>query len=181
MLSYFFPIRRQSKIETSAHDAAASEEQLERSLEKLCRLPTAQPGQSPQPVPDDRVRRVVSLLLMLDNRHGRQDWSRWSDRPRTFIILWNIDAVHFMDEFVQKKYTDFYLPYDRRTLPGFLPGESLRSQFLVVQNQLLTSAKALEDLSNDSSSTRILPHVYLDGSGDEHFLSISTLGQGGFG
>jgi len=182
MLSFFFPSLRPSKAEVDLrNDAAASEEQLLSSLAKLCSLPSPQPGQPLQPVPDDRVRRVDSILLIFDNKHDRTGWRRWSNRPRTYIILWNINGVDFMDGFVEKGYTDYHLPYDSRTLPGFLHGEDLRQQFLVVQNQLLTSAKELEDLSNDSSSTRILPHIHLEGSGDQHFHRISSLGQGGFG
>jgi hypothetical protein len=86
-----------------------------------------------------------------------------------------------MDQFVEKDYTDYHLPYDTRTLPKILRGERLRQQFLVFQDQLLTSAKALEDLSNDSSSTGILPHIHLNGSGDHHFHRVCSLGQGGFG
>lgn len=181
MLSFFFPALRPPKHEANSGSAATSDEQLHIGLERLCRLPRYQPGRSVLSVPDDQVKQVVRVLQILDTKNGRAEWAKWSARPRTYIILRNVGGIDLMSQFVHGGYTDFELPYENRTLPGFIEDNVMRKEFLQVQVHLLTSAKELESLSHQSSPTGVLPHINFDGPGEQHFLRISNLGQGGFG
>lgn len=181
MFSSIIPWSRPLRSDLESRNASTLEDQFISGLEKLCNLATPQPGQVPQRVADERVQRVSAILNVLDARHGRTESNRWQHRPRTYIILWNIDGLEFMDKFVERHYTDFLLPYNNRTLPGFIQDSKMRERFLDVQSRLLTSVKQLESLSNSSASNQTLPHIHLDGSGDQHFGRINSLGQGGFG
>lgn len=81
-----------------------------------------------------------------------------------------------MDEFRAKRFNDFHLPYNERTLPDFLQekdGRGLRQAFLDAQSYFLTDAKLVE---TDGAST----HFYSE-NGDEIFQPIRNLGQGSFG
>ncbi|KAJ4991925.1 dual specificity mitogen-activated protein kinase kinase 1 [Stagonosporopsis vannaccii] len=104
----------------------------------------------------------------------------WSSRPRTYIILHNLAHPQLMDEFVREDKTDIWLPYDEETLPTFIQPCSLREKFLEIQRYVLTSARELEDISTDVYS-KVLPHINLEGNGDEHFKKINTLGTGSYG
>ncbi len=86
-----------------------------------------------------------------------------------------------MHNFADEARTDFYLPYNNQTLPSFIQTDDVRQAFLQVQEYVLTSAQELEMWYTDASSTKVFPHVFLDGSGDQHFRRQSRLGQGNFG
>jgi hypothetical protein len=177
LLSLFRP----PKNETIFHVDTVSEDRLLSELTKLCSLPAARSDGTAQRIPDERVQRVSNLLLVLDNWGGRHEGRQWCTRPRTYIILLNLNATGYMDHFIDQGFTDMWLPYDNRTLPRFLQQEDLRNEFLEIQNYLLTSARELEDVSDVSHPNRVLPHIHLEGSGDQHFTRLSSLGQGGFG
>ncbi len=85
-----------------------------------------------------------------------------------------------MVRFVQDEKTDIWLPYDEDTLPKFIQPWNVREKFLEIQKYVLTSARELEDMSTDFSS-KVLPHIHLGGSGDQHFTRVQALGAGSYG
>lgn len=178
MFSYFFSALRPAKPVVEAGDAHTPEDQIETALRKTATIAPRKRGQEIQQIPDERVVHVATLLGILDKRRGRTGDQAWSYSPRTYIILMNIGGLPWMSKFVEKRYTDFQLPYDNRRLRDFIDDGKIREQFLEVQKSLLTSAKDLEILH---SETKSFPHVHFDGSGDDHFTSIARLGQGSSG
>ncbi|CAO2648656.1 Nn.00g079230.m01.CDS01 [Neocucurbitaria sp. VM-36] len=179
--SFLFPLLKTPRPETEVCNDANSEEQWQSGLATLCRLPAAQPDQTVQQVSDERVQAVSNILFLLDAKAKREDGHLWSYRPRTYIILFNVGCVQLMNSFVEEGKTDIWLPYDDRTLPSFIQQADVRQKFLKIQKHLLTSARELEDISTHASLTKIFPHIHLEGSGDQHFRRINSLGQGNFG
>lgn len=149
---------------------------VDTALAKLCSPPKVIPGKTPSRIPEERVQHIQRLLSTLDSIFGRRGHSCWFSRPRIYAILRNISGLEFMDEFAKHGITDFYLPFNERTLPNFIKnrdGEETRQDFIAAQQYLLTDAK---DIENGVSS-----HFTLKENGDQLFQPIHPLGQGGFG
>ncbi len=113
------------------------------------------------------------MLHKHDKQKARRSEQRWSQLPRTYTVLHNINGQHLLDLFLQARLDDFSLPYSEMNLPGFIADKRLRRQFLAFQPYILTRAQPLE--SHDAN------HLHLEGSGNEYFHFVENLGQGGFG
>ncbi|EKG10159.1 hypothetical protein MPH_12759 [Macrophomina phaseolina MS6] len=98
-------------------------------------------------------------------------------RPRIYTVLRNIAPERhgdYMDRFADGNYIDFHLPFDNRTLPGFLSNGVMRDNFFNFQHHVLSpEARSLEIEGGE--------HQLIAGSADAHFWPLEMLGQGGFG
>ncbi|KAJ4297490.1 hypothetical protein N0V90_005382 [Kalmusia sp. IMI 367209] len=115
---------------------------------------------------DDVIDNLANLLSAV-GKHN------WSERPRTYLVLRLISEVTLMDNFVLEGFKDVHLPYKQSTLPNFVNGAGVRSNFLQHQNHVL----------NQESTNLVVKgasHQYLKHSVDNSFKVISKLGSGGF-
>ena len=171
--------------ETEVRSDASPDEGLRLALNALCQLPENRPslpGQRLQTITTEKVQRVSETLRLLHmSRWGQEDTVEWVQRPRTYIILHNLELVHLMNNFVKDGSTDLLLPYNDVTLPDYIQPRAMRESFLEVQKYLLTDARILEDLSAGVSSKKVLPHIHLSDGGNRHFKKLRTLGRGSFG
>ncbi|KAJ8112116.1 hypothetical protein OPT61_g5443 [Boeremia exigua] len=171
--------------ETEVRNEANPDERLRLSLDALCQLPenrTGITGQRLQTIATENVQRVSETLQSLHmSRWRREDTVTWNHRPRTYIILHNLNLVHLMNNFVKDGMTDLFLPYNDVTLPDYVQPAAVRVLFLEVQQYLLTDARVLEHLTGGVSSTKVLPHIHLSEGGDRHFKRLRMLGKGSFG
>jgi serine/threonine protein kinase len=103
--------------------------------------------------------------------YGKNEWGL---RPRTFLVLHMINCLEAVDEFFQEGYSDIALPYTPANLPKAVRGEKARSQFLDLQNYVLTAHA--EHLEKEGE-----PHQNVEGSADEYFITARELGRGSFG
>ena len=67
---------------------------------------------------------------------------RWSERPRTYLVLWLIDEVQAMDGFVLEGLKDIHMPYTEERLPRCLVSPGSRHAFLDKQLLVLSSRGA---------------------------------------
>src|SRR5271156_2644107 len=105
------------------------------------------------------------------HNYGKVQWSRI---PRTYAILSMIGCADAIEGFISEKRTDFYLPYDAKTLPSCVKGAKARKLFLERQLWVLNSlALELEKQGGD--------HQYFPLSADNYFESKRELGRGLFG
>lgn len=171
--------------ETEVRGDASSDEGLRLALDALCQLPENRanlPGQRLQTIATENVQRVSETLHSLHMSRWRQeDTMAWVQRPRTYIILHNLNLVHLMNNFVKDGSTDLLLPYNDVTLPDYIQPPAMREWFLEVQKYLLTDARILEDLSAGVSSKKVLPHIHLSDGGNRHFKRLRMLGRGSSG
>jgi hypothetical protein len=176
---------KKSTLETEVRSDASPVEGLRQALHALCQLPANWAGLHSQMLPTiatENVQRVSETLQSLNTLRWRpEDTDAWVHRPRTYIILHNLDLVYLMNKFVQDGMTDFLLPYNDVTLPDYIQPRAMRESFLKVQQYLLTDARILEDLSAGVSSTKVLPHIHLSDGGNQHFKRLRMLGKGSFG
>lgn len=174
---------KKSTPEIEVRSDASPVEGLRQALHALCQLPeNGLPTHMLRTVPTENVQRVSETLHSLHMLQWRpEDTNAWVHRPRTYIILHNLDLVHLMNNFVKDGMTDLLLPYNDVTLPGYIQPWAMRELFLEVQQYLLTDARVLEDLSAGVSSTKVLPHIHLSEGGDRHFKRLRMLGKGSFG
>jgi hypothetical protein len=171
--------------ETEGRNDASPDDGLRLALDALCQLPenrTSLPSQKLQPIATDKVQRVSETLHSLHmSRWRREDTITWMHRPRTYIILHNLNLVPLMDKFVRDGMTDLLLPYNDVTLPDYIQPLAMRALFLEVQQYLLTDARVLEVQSAGVTSAKVLPHIHLSDSGNQHFKRLRMLGKGSFG
>lgn len=88
----------------------------------------------------------VSNLL---HQAGKLEWSL---RPRTFTVLWIIDAVELINDFVHAEAWDIALPYAFNSLPRCL-SPSQRHHFLERQDAVLTKAAKIEEGSESAHAS----------------------------
>ncbi|OJD37375.1 serine threonine protein kinase [Diplodia corticola] len=144
-------------------------DQAEAALENLCQPPFT----------SEKFQRIEGLLVQLDIFRDTSfpDPRNWQCRPRTYTVLRSIAGGNhweYLDRFVDGNYFDIHLPFDNRTLPGFLNSDRLRDDFLSFQHHVLSpEARSLEIEGGE--------HQLIPGSADAHFWPLKVLGQGGFG
>jgi hypothetical protein len=123
------------------------------------------------PISNEVIRNVEEQLQHLDALRYRRGNSRWSLRPRTYIVLRLLGCLDLLDSFVTNNTFDSRIPYDAHTLPGFVEDSKLRRSFIKYQVLVLTDAKRIEDSTE---------HVFIQGNVDI-FRRNRQLGRGDFG
>ncbi|KAH7067923.1 hypothetical protein FB567DRAFT_253124 [Paraphoma chrysanthemicola] len=114
---------------------------------------------------DDLVVRVADLLAAV----GR---ASWAERPRTYLVLRRINEPKLMHDMVLDGYKDIDFPYAETCVPDCIKAAGVQREFLRAQRYVLSERSA--DLVRGGR------HRHLDKSGDAMFVSLSTLGKGGF-
>ncbi|KAL2128691.1 hypothetical protein VTI74DRAFT_8828 [Chaetomium olivicolor] len=129
-------------------------EEIRSSLHRLCTSPIARKPRGERRISDKDLREIQIFLHTLDDRLGRVDDERWALRPRLYAILHRIGAAELMHDFIQNNITDFNLPFNEQTLPGFVSEKGrgqvgLCSAFFAVQDYHLTDIKDIESENCD--------------------------------
>jgi len=101
--------------------------------------------------------------------NGREQWSRI---PRIYSILRLIDQLPTIDIFLAQGITDYWFPFEHKTLPSSL-SPSAMDLFLRTQHLVLTKALDLERETGQ--------HKHFSKSDDVPFIKVAELGQGGYG
>ena len=115
--------------------------------------------------------------------------TRWSERPRTYLILRLIDEVQAMDGFVLEGLKDVQIPYTEERLPKCLSSPGSRHAF--IQTQSLVMSTRGSDLVSGGRHRHFSKSTWtktfdgakksIDSSADLHFTVIRNLGKGGQG
>lgn len=100
-------------------------------------------------------------------------WPQWSKMPRVYTILRTIGQLHRMDDFVDQRINDYWLPFDSHSLPRCL-SPSARTHFEQAQNLILTNSRGYVDFENCG-------HAHFTGARDMPFKTKCVLGRGRFG
>lgn len=120
-----------------------TDQELEQDMQKV--LPRVQGVDKPMDLSDATFDSVSNLL----RQAGREEWSL---RPRTFVVLWIINAPELIEEFIRAEAWDIALPYAFNSLPkGF--SASQRRQFLEKQEAVLTKAAKIEEGSESAHAS----------------------------
>ncbi|OCK90737.1 kinase-like protein [Cenococcum geophilum 1.58] len=101
--------------------------------------------------------------------NGREQWSRI---PRIYSILRLIDQLPTIDIFLAQGITDYWFPFEHKTLPSSL-SPSAMDLFLRTQHLVLTKSLDLERETGQ--------HKHFSHSDDVPFIKVAELGQGGYG
>ncbi|KAI9035688.1 uncharacterized protein KD926_003132 [Aspergillus affinis] len=150
------------------------EADIEDLLDRLCRPVSATSPSASSSVGINRCNEISDILLNKGKVTGDERLLAWSERPRIYIVLRNIQRLDLLDSFVKAELTDFHIPFNEDTLPAFLYENEIRESFLHFQSYVLSSgAKGLDDHGG--------PHLSLAGNAQRYFYYKGTLGQGGYG
>lgn len=159
----FNPFRHQSIDPGRIH-----EEDLEKALSQFCAPPAFDRKTGLQPsISDSAFKRIAELLIHLEAHrrlHG------WSDRPRTYTVLRNLNRLDLFPHFINLGLNDISFPYTIQKLPDVVQGDDLTDRFLRHQRYILTNASQLENGRHA-----------LTKNGDDLFRLVRHLGRGGFG
>ena len=151
----------------SASDAISSDD-LKGFLRKLLGSPIDGEDVAPRRLRNQDYQSISEYLQMAGKRS-------WADRPRTFAVLYKINCVEAMDNFIAEDLSDIALPYSDGNLPNIFSKQA-RSQFLRYQNNVLDEVAA--DIARDLEEGG--QHRNLNGTAEDYFRRIRRLGEGGF-
>ncbi|KAL8681758.1 MAG: hypothetical protein Q9186_002146 [Xanthomendoza sp. 1 TL-2023] len=157
------PFRQRSIDPSRIHDG-----DIEKALSQLCAPPGIDKKTGSQPsISDTTFKRIAELLNHLQ---AHQYSHGWSDRPRTYTVLRNINRLDLFPKFIDHGLNDISFPYTIEKLPDLIQEDSLQDKFLRHQRYILTDASQLEDGVHA-----------LTKNGDDLYRLIRHLGRGGFG
>ncbi|PLB38569.1 ankyrin repeat and protein kinase domain-containing protein [Aspergillus candidus] len=150
------------------------ESDVEELLARLCRPASATNSAVSRSVSVQRCNEISDILLKKGKTSGDERLLAWSERPRIYIVLRNIQRLDLLDYFVKAELTDFHIPFNEDTLPVFLRETGLRESFLQFQPYVLSSgAKGLDNRGE--------PHLSFAGNAQKYFYYKGSLGRGGYG
>lgn len=92
--------------------------------------------QDPEEPFEDSVFDTISCLLLSAGK------GRWSERPRTYLVLRLIRQVRAMEGFVGEGLSDIEFPYEETRIPDCLESHQARQDFLQKQSMVLTLTAA---------------------------------------
>ena len=111
---------------------------------------------------------ISQISSLLSHSHPR-----WSQVPRTYILLRIVGCLDLLDQFIDLGFSDYWFPVTERSLPGCLR-PSHRSQFVAAQDRVLTKSIGLE--KGDAGQ-----HSHFRRDEALPFEGKGVLGSGGFG
>lgn len=160
------PIGKKIELIGQVIETVRADARFEASLDRLL----------PQPLKDGTpIRRSLrdADFRQLADFCSRAGYPQWGLRPRTYAVLRMIGYPDIIENFINERLTDIFLPYSEDNLPSFVTGEA-RRRFIDCQNYVLNGrAAALERPGQ--------PHQNFEGSADDYFMYARDLGVGGFG
>lgn len=141
---------------------------IEKALSQFCAPPAFNKKTNSQPsISDSTFKRISDLLSHLQAAH---DAHGWSNRPRTYTVLHNIQRLDLFQSFINLGLNDIAFPYTIDKIPDLIHEDDLRQRFLRHQKYVLTTASHLED--GQHAHTK---------NGDDLFRMVRHLGRGAFG
>ncbi|KAL8788567.1 MAG: hypothetical protein Q9213_001640 [Squamulea squamosa] len=144
------------------------EDDIEKALSQFCAPPAFDKKTGSQPsISDSTFKRIAELL---DHLQAHQHVRGWSDRPRTYTVLRNINRLSLFPRFIKLGLNDISFPYTIDKIPDLIHDDGLKDEFLKHQKYILTNASQLEDGQHA-----------LTKDGDDIFRLVRHLGRGGFG
>ncbi|PKY08618.1 hypothetical protein P168DRAFT_301286 [Aspergillus campestris IBT 28561] len=150
------------------------ESDVEELLARLCRPASATNSAVFRSVSVKRCNEISDILFKKGKNNGDERLLAWSERPRIYFVLRNIQRLDLLDYFVKAELTDFHIPFNEDTLPVFLREDGLRESFLRFQPYVLSSgAKGLDNRGE--------PHLSFAGDAQRYFYYKGSLGRGGYG
>ncbi|KAL9063443.1 MAG: hypothetical protein Q9157_008239 [Trypethelium eluteriae] len=164
--------RQRSTSITLRPNSIVNQAEVEEALRRLCMPTMDMKTGTMYRIATETIQQISNALTFFDRQERRGESQYWRTRPRIYTVLRIIGCMHLMDFFVGEGFTDIDLPFSHFNFPGFLEDESIRANFLKYQKCVLTDAQEIEKGNH---------HVSLEDSGNQHFHSIATIGQGGFG
>lgn len=150
------------------------ETDIEELLAHLCRPAYASNSTVARSVSVERCNEISDILLKKGNKIGNEQLLAWSERPRIYFVLRNIQRLDLLDYFVKAELTDFHIPFNEDTLPAFLQESDLRESFLLFQQYVLSSGAKGLDIHGG-------PHLSFAGNAQRFFYYKGSLGRGGYG
>ncbi|KAI9841120.1 MAG: hypothetical protein M1838_003695 [Thelocarpon superellum] len=116
----------------------------------------------------------ADLELIGDHLHSLGGES-WSERPRIYAILWMMDRLHLMDDFVTAGVSDLWFPFSERALPPILMlHPDVASAFLKLQSRVQPDVVEFEQSLE-------LGAQHFSSCDDLPFDIQARLGEGSFG
>ncbi|KAL9001434.1 MAG: hypothetical protein Q9169_000009 [Polycauliona sp. 2 TL-2023] len=141
---------------------------IEKALSQFCARPAFDKKANSQPsISDSTFKSISQLLKYLETHHHV---AGWSDRPRTYTVLRNINRLDLFRSFIELGLNDIAFPYTIEKVPDLIQEDGLRDRFLRHQNYILTTAIHLEDGRHA-----------LTKDGEDLYRLVRHLGRGGFG
>ncbi|KAI4261172.1 MAG: hypothetical protein L6R42_003623 [Xanthoria sp. 1 TBL-2021] len=141
---------------------------IEKALSQFCAPPAFDKKTRCQPsISDSTFKRISELLNHLQ---AHQHAPGWSDRPRTYTVLRNINRLDLFQQFIDLGLNDIAFPYTIEKIPDLIQEDDLKDRFLRHQRYILTTASHLEEGRHA-----------LTKNGDDLFRLVRHLGRGGFG
>ena len=127
-------------IPSPAHDQqrnlpTISSEKFETTMSIMIAMAQSEKKDPSKRFKEDDILKIKGLLEQVGK-------PRWSERPRTYLVLWLIDEVQAMDGFVLEGLKDIHMPYTEERLPGCLISPGSRHAFLDKQLLVLSSRGA---------------------------------------
>ena len=144
------------------------EDDIEKALSQFCAPPGVDRKTRLQPsISDNTFKRIAELLAHLQAHYHT---TGWSDRPRTYNVLRNINRLDLFQHFIDLGLKDISFPYTVEKIPDLIHEDGLKDKFLKHQRYILTNASHLENGQHA-----------LTKNGDDLYSLIRHLGRGGFG
>ncbi|CAO1603310.1 hypothetical protein XANCAGTX0491_006898 [Xanthoria calcicola] len=129
------PFRQRSVSRGRIH-----EDDIEKALSQLCAPPAFDKKTGSQSsISDGTFQRIAELLNHLQahqNGHG------WSDRPRTYTVLRNIQRLDLFQPFIDLGLNDIAFPYTIEKIPDLIPEDDLKDRFLRHQSESIGKRSA---------------------------------------
>jgi hypothetical protein len=124
----------QSSIHTTGTVHLSSED-FEENISALLLSASAQHMGSRKPFSEELVVHIADMLAAV----GKQ---RWSERPRTYLVLRLINEVKMMDNVILEGFKDIDFPYTDVTLPPCIRQIGAQREFLHNQRYVLSERSA---------------------------------------
>lgn len=112
-----------------------SAKEFEGKLSMLLATSAAQIFGTSRTFSEDTIIRVAELLFGVGQ-------IKWSERPRTYLVLRLINEVKVIDDLVLHGYKDIDLPYTESTLPDCIKELGVQHEFLQKQQLVLSEKSA---------------------------------------
>ena len=145
---------------------------IQKGLRYYTSVPVANPEAGNARISHESFQHIATLLSHLEKHDA--DARGWSEVPRTYTVLKNINHLHDMQTFIKHRMTDYMLPYTYNTFPQGFDSVNAQKEFLAIQEHVLTDIRQLEAEDRDV-------HLNISGNADRHFFSLSKLGHGSSG
>ncbi|KAL8925637.1 MAG: hypothetical protein Q9172_002141 [Xanthocarpia lactea] len=125
----FNPFRQRSIDPDRIH-----KDDIEKALSQFCAPPGVDRKTRLQPsISDSTFKRIAELLAHLQ---AHNHTTGWSDRPRTYTVLRNINRLDLFQHFIDLGLKDISFPYTVEKIPDLIHEDDLKDKFLKHQRSV---------------------------------------------